>query len=148
MKGETEMIERTEGLSGITGADSARDAGYSGWVTFAAMMMFGLGTFSLFAAIAELLNSSWLLENTLLGTRIDWFWYGFLDLLVAIGSFYAGSAILTGRAGGYVIGLIFATLSAGRWFLLIPKAPIWSVTMVVIWCLVIYALARTVDYAD
>ena len=132
--------------TGMVGANSVRDAPYSGWLAFAAMMMFGLGTFALMAAIAEVLSSSWLLENTLLGPRSDWFWYGFFDLIVAIGSYFTGWAILTGRAGGFVIGLIFATLSAGRWFLLISKAPLWSVAMVVIWGLVVYALLRTRKY--
>ena len=118
----------------------------SGWAVFAAMMMFGLGTFALMAGIADLVNSSWIQDYSIFGDRLDWFWYGFFDLLVAIGSFYAGWAIWTGRAGGYIVGLLFATLSAGRWFLLIPAAPIWSVTMAVLWCLVVYALIKTEDY--
>ena len=119
----------------------------SGWVVFAAMMMLGLGTFALMAGIADLVNSSWILDYSIFGDSLDWFWYGFFDLIVAIGSFYAGWAIWTGRGGGYAVGLIFATLSAGRWFLLIPAAPIWSVTMAVLWCLVVYALIKTEDYA-
>ena len=140
------MSDNAQDLSEVPEVVSVSDEEHSGWLVFAAMMMFGLGTFALMAAIAEALNSSWLLENTLLGARLDWFWYGFFDLLVAIGSFYAGWAIWKGRAEGYLIGLIFATLSAGRWFLLIPAAPIWSVSMVVLWCLVIFALVRTEDY--
>lgn len=129
------------------GAADYDDRRESNWLMFAALMMLGLGTFALLAAIADALGSPYLLENTLLGSRVDWFWYGLFDLLVAVGSYYAGWAIIKGRAGGYVIGLIFATLSAGRWFLLIPRAPIWSVTMVVIWCLVIYALVAHRDDA-
>jgi hypothetical protein len=118
----------------------------SGWLVFAAMMLFGLGTFALMAALADAVNSSWVLDNTIFGARLDWFWYGLFDLLVAIGSLYAGWALLSGRVGGWVIGLIFATLSATRWFLLIFAAPFWSITMIVVWCLVIYALTRTKDY--
>ena len=117
----------------------------SGWAVFASMMMFVLGTFALLAAIAGALDSSSILNNTIFGTRLDWFWYGLFDLLVAIGSFYAGWAIWTRRADGYVGGLTFATLSAGRWFLLLPAVPIWSVSMVVLWCLVIFALVKTLD---
>ncbi len=118
----------------------------SGWLVFAAVMMFGLGTFALMAFLADILNSSWLMDSTLFGARLDWFWYGFFDGLVALGSFYAGYAILTKRGAGFVIGLLFATLSTARWFLLILRAPIWSITMVVLWCLVIYALTRVEDY--
>ena len=139
------MSEETTGVSEVPEAVSVSDETDSGWLVFAAMMMFGLGTFALLAATADLVNSSWIQDYSLFGDRLDWFWYGFFDLLVAIGSFYAGWAILTGRVGGYVLGLLFATLSAGRWFLLIPKAPVWSITMVVVWILVIYALTRPED---
>ena len=136
------MSEETRDMSEVPEAVSASDETESGWLVFAAIMMFGLGLFALLAATVDLVNSSWIQDYSLFGDRLDWFWYGFFDLLVAIGSFYAGWAILAGRAGGYVLGLLFATLSAGRWFLLIPKAPVWSVTMVVLWCLVVYALVR------
>ena len=125
---------------------SERRGPTSGWTVFASVFMFGLGTFALMAAIADTVNSSWIQDYSILGARLDWFWYGFFDLLIAIASFYAGWAIWTGRTSGYVIGFIFATLSAGRWFLLIPAAPIWSVSMVTLWCLVIYALIKSEDY--
>jgi hypothetical protein len=139
------MSEETRDVSEVPEAVSVSDETDSGWLVFAALMMFGLGTFALLAATADLVNSSWIQDYSIFGDRLDWFWYGFFDLLVAIGSFYAGWAILTGRAGGYVLGLLFATLSAGRWFLLIPTAPVWSITMVVVWVLVIYALTRPED---
>jgi len=118
----------------------------SGWLLFAAMMMFGLGFFAFMAFLADILNNSWILDNTILGANLDWFWYGLFDGIIAIGSFYAGFALISRKVGGYVIGLIFATLSAGRWFLLIPAAPIWSIAMLVVWGLVIYALARNDVY--
>ena len=118
----------------------------SGWIVFASMMMFLLGSFALLAAIADLVNPSWIQDHSIFGDTLDWFWYGFLDLIVAIGSFYAGWAIWKGRVGGYLIGLTFATLSAVRWFLLISTTPIWSVSMVALWCLVIYALVKDEDY--
>ena len=119
----------------------------SGWLVFAALMLFGLGTFALMAGLADVVNHSWVLDNTIFGARLDWFWYGLFDLIVALGSFYAGWALMSGRVEGWLIGLIFATLSATRWFLLILAAPFWSLAMVVVWCLVIYALTKTKDLA-
>ena len=111
-----------------------RKAPISGWVAFAAMMMLALGSFAFMAAVAGVLNGSWIVDSSILGPRVDWFWYGFFDLLWA------------GRAGGYVIGLVFSTLSVMRWFLLVLVAPLWSVTMVVMWGLVVYALLKTEDH--
>jgi hypothetical protein len=101
------VSENTKDVSEVPEAVIVSDGKESsGWLVFAAMMMFGLGSFVLMA------------------------W-----------------AILTGRAGGFVLGFIFATLSAARWFLLVPIAPLWSAIMVVLWVLVMYALIKTGDYA-
>jgi hypothetical protein len=109
-------------------------------------MLFALGSFAFMAAIADLVNPSWIVDNSILGGGVDWFWYGFFDLIVAIGAFYAGYAIWAGQAGGYFVGLLFSTLAVMRWFVLILAAPLWSVTMVVLWCLVVYGLVKTQDY--
>ena len=42
-------------------------------MAFAAMMMFGLGTFALMAALADVLNNSWIVDHTIFGARLDWF---------------------------------------------------------------------------
>ena len=47
---------------------------------------------------------------------------------------------------GFILGLIFATLSAGRWFLFIPAFPIWSLSMVIVWILVMYGLIKDADH--
>jgi hypothetical protein len=86
------------------------------------------------------------IASSIFGPRLDWFWYGICDLVVAIGAFHPGYAIWAGRGSGYLVGPIFAKLNAGGWFLLMWAAPVRSATMVVIWCLVIYALVRTEDF--
>ena len=114
----------------------------SGWALFAAMMLFGVSMFAFMA-----MCTGWLVPNYLqysaLGTTIDWIWYGVFDGLTGLVALGAGSAIMQGRKAGYWLGLIIATLSAGRWFLFIPAVPFWGLTMVVVWILVIYGLIRS-----
>jgi hypothetical protein len=119
-----------------------------GWIVFASIMMFGLGGFALLAAIADFTNSSWMAENSILGDRLDVAWYGFLDLILGLTALYAGFAILRGTRAGYWWGIILSTLSTLRWFLLMPGAPIWAVTMVAIWVLVAYGLATNQEYFE
>ncbi len=118
----------------------------SGWALFAGMMMFGISLFAATAACAGFVNNSLIYEYSLLGTFFDWIWYGIFDGLIAIVTLYAGYSIWRGQKLGYWLGLIFATLSAGRWFLFIAGAPIWSLTMVVVWLLVIYGLIHDRKY--
>lgn len=61
-------------------------------------------------------------------------------------AFYAGFAILKGTRGGYWLGILFATISMLRWFLLMPGAQLWSVTMVASWVLVAYGLATNPEH--
>ncbi len=118
----------------------------SGWIVFASIMMFGLGGLALLAGIADFTNSSWMQNLSIFGDKIDTAYYGILDLIIAFSCFYAALAIWRGTRGGYWLGLIFATLSMLRWFLLMPGLPIWSLTMAAVWCLVAYGLATNEDH--
>ena len=118
----------------------------SGWVTFASIMMFGMGGFALLAAIADFVNPAWILDRSILGNTLDFLWYGILDLVIAIGAVYAGYAMLRGQKAGFWLGVIFASLGALRWFLFVPGMPIWGLTMTLVWILVIYGLAESEDY--
>jgi hypothetical protein len=111
-------------------------------------MMFGLGGLALLTAIAGFTGSSWVEEFSVFGDKLGSSVYGFIDLIVALTALYATFAILRGTRGGYWLGILFATLSMLRWFLLMPGAPIWSVTMVAIWVLVAYGLATNPDHFE
>jgi hypothetical protein len=113
----------------------------TGWQTFAAVMMFGLGGIALVAAIWDFTTTSLISDYSLFGDTFDFLWYGILDGIIAILAFYAGYDILRGGSTGTVLGMIFATLSSIRWFIFIPGAPIAALTMSIIWILVVYGLA-------
>ena len=116
----------------------------SGWRVFAGMMMFGVSLFA-FMAMCVGWGVPNMLQYTAFGMTVDWLWYGLFDGLTAIVAFIAAGAILQGNKIGYYLGLIIATLSAGRWFLFIPAVPFWGLTMIVVWILVIYGLVRDKD---
>ena len=118
---------------------------FSGWSIFAGMMLFGVSMFS-FMAMCIGWGVPDLLQYSAFGIRVDWLWYGLFDGLVAIISFLAGLAVWQGMKFGYYVGLIIATLSAGRWLLFIPVYPFWGLVMVVVWILVIYSLTKDRKY--
>ena len=116
----------------------------TGWRVFAGMMLFGV---SLFAFMAMCIG--WgvpnMLQYTAFGMTVDWLWYGLFDGLTAIVAFIAAGLVLQGNRIGFYLGLIIATLSAGRWFLFIPAVPFWGLIMLIVWVLVIYGLIRDKD---
>jgi len=116
-----------------------------GWVTFAAVMMFGISGFALVAALNGFMNPDWI-NYTNIGFTWNLMWFGIFDLLNSLAALYAGYDILKGGRGGFLIGILFATLSAIRWFLLMPAFPLLSVTMVTVWILVTYGLVSNEGY--
>ncbi len=113
----------------------------SGWGLFAGMMLFGVSMLA-FMAMCIGWGVPNMLQYTAFGIAVDWLWYGIFDGLTALVAFIAAGAVFQGRKTGYYLGLIIATLSAGRWFLFIPLVPFWGVMMGIVWVLVIYGLIR------
>lgn len=109
-------------------------------VVFAAIMLFTMGTFALVAALASIVNHDWVQDASIFGASLPWVWYAILDAIIAAGAFYGGYAIMVRKKAGYWLGIIFATLSALRWFLVVAGVPFFSLTMVILWGAVVYGL--------
>ena len=122
--------------------------GRPGWVVFAAILMFGIGGFTLLSAIADFVNPGWIEGLSIFGDRLNSVSYGIIDLIIALVAFYAGFDILQGGKNGYWLGIIFSTLNVLRWFIFMPGAPILALTMAFVWMLVAYGLAMNQDYFD
>jgi hypothetical protein len=124
------------------------EKGRPGWVVFAAILMFGIGGFTLLSAIADFVNPGWIEGLSIFGDRLNSVSYGIIDLIIALTAFYAGFDILQGGKTGYWLGIIFSTLNVLRWFIFMPGAPILALTMAFVWMLVAYGLATNQDYFD
>jgi hypothetical protein len=122
--------------------------GRPGWVVFAAILMFGIGGFTLLSAIADFVNPGWIEGLSIFGDRLNSVSYGIIDLIIALVAFYAGFDILQGGKTGYWLGIIFSTLNVLRWFIFMPGAPILALTMAFVWMLVAYGLAMNQDYFE
>ena len=118
------------------------------WATFASIMMFGLGGIALTVAIADFVNDSWVGDQSRYELPIHILSYGIFDGLIGLAALYAGFDIWRGGKVGYWLAIIFATLSAIRWFIFIPAVPLAALVMIGIWILVIYGLAKSSWYFD
>ena len=115
-------------------------SGWVGWVYFAGFMMVLVGVLQVIAGLVALFKDTvyvvaeenlWLLDYT------SWGWG---HLLFGVFMLAAGAAVMSGKMWGRVVGIIFAGLSLIANFGFIPVYPFWSILMVVIDILVLYAL--------
>ncbi len=116
-----------------------------GLVTFAAVILFLEGGFSVVWAIVAFAQPQWLLNaysaygfTTQSGTA--WAW-GFLDLLVGAIAVVAGFSVLRGGAFAQLLGISIAGFSAIRWFFFLPVAPVVAITIIALDVVIVYGLA-------
>jgi hypothetical protein len=115
----------------------------SGWLEFAAIVMFAVGFFRIISAIAYFANSYKLnnLTNGLFSSH-TWAW-GLWDLLIAALALLAGSSILVGGGFGRVFGYIFGVLVIVQGFAVIGLAPWYAAFSILLGVLVVYGLASS-----
>jgi hypothetical protein len=119
-----------------------------GLVTFAAIMMFVLGGFSVVWAIEEFGNAAWL-NNAELGlfSKVLFYW-AITDLVIAAVAILSGFDIWRGGNVGRWVGIIIAVFSAVRAFFLLPWTPIAALLVILIDGLIIYGLSTHAEYFD
>jgi len=115
----------------------------SGWVEFAAVVMFAVGSFRVISAIAYFANSHKIddLSNGLFSSNL-WAW-GLWDLIIAALAIFAGLSLLGGGAFGRVMGYIFGVLVLVQGFTVLTIAPWYGALAITVGLLVIYGIART-----
>jgi hypothetical protein len=113
----------------------------SGWLGFAATVMFAVGIYRIISAIAFFADSRKLndLTNGLFSDH-TWAW-GLWDLLIAATAILAGLSILAGGGVGRAIGYIWAILTIVQGFTVINLAPWYGALSIVVATLVVYGLA-------
>ena len=117
----------------------------SGWLTFAAILMFAVGFARIISAItyfddADSIND---LTNSIFGDNL---WAaGVWDLVIAGLALLAGWSLLGGGGFGKVIAYIWAVVVIVQSFVIIGVAPWFAVAMIVLAVLVVYGLATAGD---
>lgn len=122
-------------------SSSAGDVtGWVGWVYFAGVMMALLGFFEMIAGFTALFKDSYyvVLPNSIVS--VSWTTWGWVHLILGIVVLLAGFAVLAGQMWGRALGVLIAVLAAVANMLFIPAYPVWSIIMLVVCVLVIYAL--------
>jgi len=115
--------------------------GWVGWIAFAGTMMMILGIFHMFEGIIALFRNTVVnFPTTGLTIEVTYNQWGWLQLIAGALVFAAGLGLFTGRMWARTLGVILVSISAIVNFAWATSFPIWSLTLLVIDVLVIYAL--------
>ena len=115
---------------------------WSGWISFAGIMMILLGAFQLVEGLVGLFSPTYYLVGAEgLVLSLSFSAWGWLHLLLGILILAAGFAVLAGKPWGRFTGIVLAGLSALANLVFIAAYPMWSIIIIAVDIAVIYALA-------
>ena len=116
-------------------------SGWVGWVVFAGIMMVLLGSFHLIQGLLALFQDSYyLVGKSGLTVHVDYTTWGWVHLIGGIIVVAAGIALFAGQTWARAVAVIVAMVSAIVNIGFLSAYPIWSVMMITIDVLVIWAL--------
>jgi hypothetical protein len=119
------------------------EARRSGWLTYAAVMMFIAAGLYVLWAINLWADAAWLADvsDGILGDQ-RWLW-GLFDAAMAVLFVFAGKSLLDGRDFGRWVAVVAASIGILRWFYWMAFTPFLSLTILVMLFLVLYAVLVT-----
>lgn len=124
-----------------TGTATRRTA-WTGWVVFAGVMMVLLGFFQVIQGLVAIFDDGYYLVGADgLVVNVDytaWGWVHFVIGIVAIG---AGFGLFTGNIVARGLGIAVAVVSAVLNLAFIAAYPVWSIVIIAVDIVVIYAIA-------
>ena len=122
-------------------SDYAYEDRRSGWLEFAAILMFAVGFFRIISAIDYFADKHRL--NDLAGGLFSdnlWAW-GLWDLCIAALAILAGLSLLANGGFGRVVGYMFSVLIIVQGFSVVGVAPWYGAISITLGALVAYAIA-------
>ena len=121
-------------------AEYSREIDYeiSGWLMFAGLMIFFTGLWNAFEGFIGLFRSSYFTGTPVFGTLAFW---AIVWIAIGVLEMSAAYAIFSGRAWARWFGIVLVGASTLVHMLSIPTYPWWSMFIVAIDIVILYALA-------
>jgi hypothetical protein len=116
-------------------------SGWVGWIAFAGVMMLLVGSFHIIQGLVAVFEDEYFLVSTSgLAVSVDFTTWGWTHIIGGIVLVLAGIAVFSGQIWARSVGVVLAMLSAILNIAFLAAYPIWSVTMIAVDILVIWAL--------
>jgi len=114
--------------------------GWAGWAAFAGFMLIMIGVFHAIAGLVEIIDDDFIAVGANYVFKFNTQTWGWIHLLGGIIVLFAGFGVFNGAVWARTVGVIVALVSAGANFAWLPYNPFWSIIMIVVDILVIWAL--------
>ncbi|MFN2497254.1 MAG: hypothetical protein ABR608_15340 [Pseudonocardiaceae bacterium] len=116
--------------------------GWVGWIFFAGIIMILGGTFQAIAGLVAIFNEAYyLVPSSDLVVSVDYTGWGWAHLITGILVVAAGFGVLTGQTWARIVGVILAGISAILNIAFLAAYPLWSLIVIALDVVVIYALS-------
>jgi hypothetical protein len=112
-----------------------------GFISFAAIMMVLVGMLQVLAGLVAIFENEFYVQTRSYLFQFDVTTWGWIHLILGVVVALAGWGLLSGRTWARVVGITLAVLSATANFLFLPYYPFWSLLIIALDVLVIWALA-------
>jgi len=122
------------------GYDAVEGDRWTGWIAFAGILMIIGGFLQGFYGLVAILNDTWVVWGNSSTVYLDITQWGWVHLIWGVIMVLAGLGVLSGNIFARTLAVILAAIAALVNFAFIPVYPLWSVIVVVIAIVVIYAL--------
>jgi hypothetical protein len=109
-----------------------------GWAAFAATMVLVVGVFNVIYGLAAIIDEDYFVADELLFGNLSL--WGWVHLIIGVLQVITATLIYAGNDFGAVLGIMFAGFNAIAALLAIGAYPVWSVIILVVDGLIIYAL--------
>ncbi len=122
-------------------------SGWVGWVYFAGFLMLAQGAFQTFLGVLALVNNNVYVVGENQIVAFNFTAWGWIHIVLGVLLVSAAAAVFSGKLWGRVIGAIMVTLSLLGNLAFLPAYPIWSILLVSLDTVLLYALLVRGDEA-
>jgi hypothetical protein len=123
----------------IYGRETER-TGWTGWITFAGVMLIIGGSLGLIFGLIAAVNDNWVVFTNRGQVSLDLSTWGWVHIIVGAIVVLAGFGVFTGNILARIVGVAVAVVSLIANFLWLPVYPVWAIIIITIDVLVIWAL--------
>ncbi|WP_049567599.1 DUF7144 family membrane protein [Nonomuraea sp. SBT364] len=114
--------------------------GWVGWVWFAGLLMIMAGVFNIIGGVSAVINSDLYVRTPLRLLFFDVSTWGWLHLIFGVILFATGLAVSVGQTWARVVAVVLVMLNAMTQLTWIGVNPWWSLAVIAVDVLVLYAL--------
>jgi hypothetical protein len=115
--------------------------GWAGWVVFGGVMLIMMGAFQITTGLVALFDDGfYAVRSDGLVVNVDYNTWGWIHIIIGLVGILVGVGLMAGNMAARIAGVVIAFLSALVNLAFTSAYPVWSVMVIVLDVIVIYAI--------